>query len=78
VVNCNFVPSFITELLEPSGVRSFNFFVRGVSPQNHVIAAQVQFSLNTFLAPIVDFNESFAAAAIGPRTLTVEQVTLDQ
>jgi hypothetical protein len=76
-VSCSFGRDFIADILGTTAAHSAQFVVRGVSPQNHVIQAQVQFSLFNFTFPggVSSFGEVFAI--IGPRTLVVEQVTLE-
>jgi hypothetical protein len=76
-VACNFGQNFIADLLETTGVRSFNFIMRNVSPANHVITAQVRFGLQNFVFPGPPSGNSYVFAVIGPRTLTVEQLHLD-
>jgi hypothetical protein len=77
VVTCAFGPDFIGQLLNTTGVRSFNFFMRDVSPGSHVVEAQVQFVAQNFRSPNAPPNNSMLSAAIGVRTLTVEQLMLD-
>ena len=77
VVTCTFGNDFLNQLIETAGVRSFNFIVRDVSPDNHVILAQVRFVATNFRSPNAAPNSSAIAAVVGPRTLTVDQVKLD-
>ncbi len=77
VVTCTFGNDFLSELLQTSGVRSFNFIMRDVSPDEHVIVAQVRFIATNFRSPNALPNASAIAAVVGARTLTVEQVKLD-
>jgi hypothetical protein len=77
VVTCTFGSDFLGQLIETAGVRSFNFIMRDVSPDNHVIVAQVRFVANNFRSPNAAPNSSAIAAVVGARTLTVEQVALD-
>jgi hypothetical protein len=78
LVGCTFTTSFYADLFSTSAAHAFTFVMRNVSPQNHVIQAQVLFSLNAFTTPITGFNTAFTAAAIGSRTLIVEQLALDK
>jgi hypothetical protein len=77
VVTCTFGSDFLGQLIETAGVRSFNFIARDVSPDNHVIVAQVRFIANNFRSPNAAPNSSSIAAVVGARTLTVDQVALD-
>ena len=77
VVTCTFGSDFLGQLIETAGVRSFNFIMRDVSPDNHVIVAQVRFVARNFRSPVATPNTSAIAAVVGARTLTVEQVALD-
>src|SRR5215831_11991883 len=77
VVTCTFGSDFLGQLIETAGVRSFNFIMRDVSPDNHVIVAQVRFVARNFRSPAATPNTSAIAAVVGARTLTVEQVALD-
>jgi len=77
VVTCTFGSSFLGQLIETAGVRSFNFIMRDVSPANHSIVAQVRFVATNFRSPNAAPNSSAIAALVGARTLTVEQVKLD-
>ncbi len=77
VVTCTFGSDFLSQLIETAGVRDFNFIMRDVSPDNHVILAQVRFVATNFRSPNAAPNSSAIAAVVGARTLTVEQVKLD-
>ncbi len=77
VVTCTFGSDFLGQLIEAAGVRSFNFIKRDVSPDEHVILAQVQFVATNFRSPNAAPNASAIAAVVSARTLTVEQVALD-
>ena len=77
VVTCTFGSDFLGQLIETAGVRSFNFIMRDVSPDSHVILAQVRFVARNFRSPAATPNTSAIAAVVGARTLTVEQVALD-
>lgn len=77
VVTCTFGSDFLGQLIETTGVRSFNFIMRDVSPGNHVILAQVRFIASNFRSPNAAPDSSAIAAVVGSRTLTVEQVKLD-
>jgi len=77
VVTCTFGSDLIDQLIETAGVRSFNFIMRDVTPDNHSIVAQVRLKATNFRSPNALPNASLIAAIVGARTLTVEQVKLD-
>jgi len=77
VVTCTFGSDFLEQLIETAGVRSFNFIMRDVTPDDHSIVAQVRLRATNFRSPNAPPNSSSIAAVVGPRTLTVEQVKLD-
>jgi hypothetical protein len=77
VVTCTFGSDFLGQLIETAGVHTFNFIMRDVSPDNHVIVAQVRFVAFNFRSPNAAPNTSAITAVVGARTLTVEQVKLD-
>ena len=78
VVTCTFGNDFISQIIDTTGVRTFNFIMRGVSPGTHVVQAQVRFVASNFRSPNAPPNQSVISAVVGSRTLTVEQVQLDQ
>jgi hypothetical protein len=77
VVTCTFGFDFLSQLIATAGARSFNFIMRDVSPDNHVVVAQVRFTANNFHSPNAPADSSTTTAVVGARTLTVEQVALD-
>jgi len=77
VVLCTFGSDFLNELIQTTGVHSFNFIMRDVSPANHVIVAPVRFVATNFLSSSSASSNSAIAALIGASTLKVEQVALD-
>ena len=77
VVTCTFGSDFISQIIDTTGVRTFNFIMRGVSPGTHVVQAQVRFVASNFRSPNVAPDQSVISAVVGSRTLTVEQVQLD-
>ena len=77
VVTCTFGNDFIRQLIDTTGVRTFNFIMRGVSPGTHVVQAQVRFVASNFRSPNVAPDQSVISAVVGSHTLTVEQVQLD-
>jgi hypothetical protein len=76
-VSCTFGQDTIVDILGTTSTHSFSFVVHGVSPQNHVVQAQVQFSLSNFTLPGGTSSSGEVFAVIGPRTLVVEQLQLD-
>jgi hypothetical protein len=77
VVKCSFGADFLAQIIDTTGVRTFNFIVRGVTPDTHVVQAQILFVANNFRSPNAAPSASAISAVIGARSLTVEQVTLD-